>query len=1287
MFPATTWADKNYGWDPWGVRGPAAQQDPRFKESPYYPKYPNNDGSEIAGYDFVLNTACYVPLYNDKTFFYDAESGSGNFFSFPLYQRVQINGTGGRSDYFSVVYNQDGLVNVACTADSLHFVPGPNNVGSHTINLVLLGQEHNKSGTNYWWGNYSSFKIVVEAGPTWINTADLGSLCRGDNNVYDLTTYVDHPAGVTFTLDGLPISSSLNVANLSLGQHNLMLYKTYNNGLYTKLMQITVAQPPPAMGTITTSDACPIYQLGNGGTIQIDGITGVTNNYSFVLVPGDAKPPCSPKKPGDCSSVDTSGDFSGSSLRIPNVPQGSYQVIIANTGTSGACFTSRPVNIVASAPITLSDSTHTDISCAGGADGSITLHTNGGLASTVVYQLSRTGGGGLVTQPTGVFTGLSAGSYTVNVLDGCNSSTTTPDVRGIFTLTQPTQVVGSFSQTDATCLSPGNGSIVVTVSQGSGNYNYSLTLNGNSVASQINSNSPSWEADNLLPGLYTLQVLDAVRPGCPGYSATVTIAGPPALTLTILQKTDLTCYGISTGSISLQGGGGTGAFHYTITNTSTGEVFTNNTGSFINLSAGAYTAILQSAVSGCQDEYTYPQPIMVSQPADISILPNHTDVSCYGLRNGTITVNLSGGTGTLSPVWEIQAGGVWNTLATQPDAGSGADLSALSPGLYRLVVTDGNSCNKTSPVVTIAQPDTLVIPAVTMTDIVCYGGSGTITPSATGGNSGNVFSVSADGAGYTSFVSGAAFPPGSYQVMVTDQKGCVAGYAGTQVITAPSSPLDLSDQLSDYHGYNISCYGATSGIITAEASGGNGSNYSGYKYSADGGSWLSSPVLNGFAAGSHAIRVQDGRGCIVQRTETLIQPASEMTETLLNKKDNDCVDGLAGLLTVSVAGGTAPYQFSRDGNNYQDNGEFTELASGTYNITAMDINGCRLGADYAVVSLYPALVINHTVDAVQCNGGSDGSILLDVRGGFGGYTYQWNPAGSGNQATGLTAGTYIVHITDEKGCGIRDTALVSQPTAVAAQLVIRPLCSDATGGRVRIVAGGGSPPYQYSVDGGKNYQLDSSFTDLPAGGYTVGVIDSHGCTWNQSITITTQPLIPLVNFLVATQQNVLDTLQVEDISSPKPDSVQWSFDTATLLLGNSSLGPLIRYAKPGTYPASMRAYYTGCDFSISQNILIQPYDTNSISPMVLAGLSIDTATLAPNPNAGTFNLYVKLYKAQRLVLTVMSLAGQPVFRKQWDGQQIISEQINLPSNIVSGAYIAELVTETDIKDYNIIVTK
>jgi hypothetical protein len=550
------------------------------------------------------------------------------------------------------------------------------------------------------------------------------------------------------------------------------------------------------------------------------------------------------------------------------------------------------------------------------------------------------------------------------------------------------------------------------------------------------------------------------------------------------------------------------------------------------------------------------------------------------------------------------------------------------------------------------------------------------------------------GTSYTSFLPGAAFGAGSYQVQVTDTKGCQAAYTSTLTITAPPSPLVFTDQLSDYHGYNISCYGALTGVVTINAAGGNGSSYMGYGYAVDGGKYQSSPVLDGLPAGAHVISVQDARGCVVQQTETLIQPVSDLAVTLLNKKDNDCVDGVAGLLSVSVAGGTAPYQFSRDGVSYQDGGDFTGLSSGGYTILTKDANGCQLGTDYTIVSLYPAITIDHTVDAVQCNGGSDGSVTLAVSGGYGAYNYQWSriPAGSGLSPTGplasaLAAGTYVARITDAKGCLQSDTAMVGQPTALGAQLLIRPLCSDATGGRVGITAGGGSSPYQYSIDGGVHYQADSGFSDLAAGGYTVGVTDSHGCTWNQPITITTNPLIPSVNFLVATQQDAFDTLEVEDISVPKPDSIVWSFDPATLLLGLDSNGPLIRYTHPGTYPASMRAFYGGCDFSITQNILIQPYDSNSVNPMVQAGLSIDTMSVAPNPNAGTFQLYVKLYKAQRLVLTITSLSGQPVFRKQWDGQQIVSEQVVLPSGIVSGAYIAELVTETEVRDYNIIVAK
>ncbi|HMI62103.1 MAG TPA: SprB repeat-containing protein, partial [Puia sp.] len=398
------------------------------------------------------------------------------------------------------------------------------------------------------------------------------------------------------------------------------------------------------------------------------------------------------------------------------------------------------------------------------------------------------------------------------------------------------------------------------------------------------------------------------------------------------------------------------------------------------------------------------------------------------------------------------------------------------------------------------------------------------------------------------------------------------------------------------------------------------------------------------------------------------------------------------VLSVSVSGGTAPYQFSKDGITYQNDGNFGALASGDYTITAMDVNGCRLGNDYVIQSLYPAMTVSHSVRAVQCNGGSDGSVQLDVSGGFGGYAYQWSRMDAialpvtGPAAGALTAGTYIVHITDEKGCGAGDTAAVSQPRPLSANLTVRPVCSDVTSGRVRVAGDGGTPPYRYASDGG-DANSDSAFNELSAGQHTLWITDSHGCSWSQAVTIPVNPLVPSVDFLVATKQNVLDTLQVEDISSPKPDSVQWTFDPATLLLGSNPDGPMVRFSQTGTYPASMRAWYGGCDFSVTKNILIQPYDSSSSSAPVRAGLSIDTASMAPNPNAGNFHLYVKLYKAQRLLLTITTLSGQPVYRKQWDGQDMVSEQVVLPGYIVSGAYMAELVTETDVRDYTILVTK
>src|ERR1700710_1249597 len=97
-YATSTITDANYGWDPWGARGPSFAPDPRFKLTPGYPNYPNNDGSIIVGYDLVIDAACWSPTYRSRTFYYDPETMTGPGMVFPAYPAEQIR-KGGSGQY------------------------------------------------------------------------------------------------------------------------------------------------------------------------------------------------------------------------------------------------------------------------------------------------------------------------------------------------------------------------------------------------------------------------------------------------------------------------------------------------------------------------------------------------------------------------------------------------------------------------------------------------------------------------------------------------------------------------------------------------------------------------------------------------------------------------------------------------------------------------------------------------------------------------------------------------------------------------------------------------------------------------------------------------------------------------------------------------------------------------------------------------------------------------------------------------------------------------------------
>ncbi|MCH8317718.1 MAG: gliding motility-associated C-terminal domain-containing protein, partial [Bacteroidetes bacterium] len=134
------------------------------------------------------------------------------------------------------------------------------------------------------------------------------------------------------------------------------------------------------------------------------------------------------------------------------------------------------------------------------------------------------------------------------------------------------------------------------------------------------------------------------------------------------------------------------------------------------------------------------------------------------------------------------------------------------------------------------------------------------------------------------------------------------------------------------------------------------------------------------------------------------------------------------------------------------------------------------------------------ISEVNCFGGFDGAATVSVSGGTSPYTYNWSPGGGNNDtATGLTAGTYVIAVTDSAGCISTDTVVITQPDSLALTTnKFDATCDSSNGGAAIVLVSGGTAPYTYLWN--DPFGTDSFIvTGLAPGVYTVTVTDSFGC--------------------------------------------------------------------------------------------------------------------------------------------------------------------------------------------------
>ncbi|MDD4150228.1 MAG: two-component regulator propeller domain-containing protein [Bacteroidales bacterium] len=337
---------------------------------------------------------------------------------------------------------------------------------------------------------------------------------------------------------------------------------------------------------------------------------------------------------------------------------------------------------------------------------------------------------------------------------------------------------------------------------------------------------------------------------------------------------------------------------------------------------------------------------------------------------------------------------------------------------------------------------------------------------------------------------------GVYTVTVSDGAAC------TRVLENTMVQPDLLGLTVDYE--NVVCFGEANGSISLSVSGGTLP----YKYLWSNSSTTASII--GLEADDYSYTVTDANGCSI----TGMQSISEPTELILmGVVDNiDCYGEHTGNIDITWSGGTSEYVVEWNPSNFVDNNDIILAPAGDYSVTVNDDHLCSVTAEFSIIQPSEIEIISVDITNVHCFGDSTGEIQLEIQGGAGILSFEWELVGqlgifaTNDTLVDLSAGVYNLTITDENSCGLTNSYTITQSPDLELTLDVSPIsCGGYEDGEILVQASGGSGSYSayywYNLENniiGTNFHI----TGLGAGYYKVVVRDSYYCYDSISTTLT-----------------------------------------------------------------------------------------------------------------------------------------------------------------------------------------
>lgn len=954
--------------------------------------------------------------------------------------------------------------------------------------------------------NTATATINTTAGLNWNSPTVVDNVCNGGAIGSINATVFGGTSPINYTLSPGAVTNNT-------GLFNGLLSTTYTiqavDFIGCSATTIITINEPSALNWNPLATNPVLCNGQNNGSVLVSA-SGGSGGYNYTITPG--------------SLTNSNGQFN-------NLNAGMYTIQVSD---ANACSNVTLVNISEPPVLSWSSWSSSAVTCNGYADASVSAFAMGGQGN-INYTLQP----GNVQNSTGIYTGLNAGMYTITATDQNACSITSVTI-----LTEPNALnFTSIQSTIPSCVPGNDASILVSVSGGTPNYSYTIGSgnqgNGNflnlgagnyivvasdnnscSISTTVNIASPpnlSWSnvtvtnancfgaADGQISALattanpsinytlnpgnltsagnftlltantYTLTATDAI--GC-SVSSLVQINQPSQILFSGVIANPALCQGSNTGSISLSANGGSGSISYTLL---PGSV-SNSTGVFNNLAAATYT-VIATDINLCTNSTI----VNVTQPVSMqwsSVTPQM--VTCFGQNDGSIISTAIGGTGILT--YQILPGSVSNTSGT---------FNNLTAGVYSITATDANLCF-ISTTVNMSEPLPLQVINVTQTPLSCVpGNDASISVTANGGT--QPFDYSAGGALQSSNIItglGAA----TYTVVVVDANGCSAN----SLITINPPPSLIWNTLSTS---NISCFGLANGQISLTASAGTGViNYGLNPGSISNGSGL----FNGLSSGNYTIQATDALGCTISSAVGLTQP-NLLQFTSGSSTPAACQGVSNGTINVTSSGGTGTVNFVLTPTGFNNtNGQFNGLSAGTYTVQATDANTCTAITTVIISQPLGIQWVSNNSAMVSCFAGNNAWWNLQASGGSGTMNYTLQPGGITNQTgqfSNLTAGVFTVTAVDANQCNTTATINITQPSALNVNNAIATQATCVPGNDAVITIGisGGTPTYQYAINGG-SVQASNQFQNLSPGQYTVIATDINSCSIS-TVVVAQAPVV------------------------------------------------------------------------------------------------------------------------------------------------------------------------------------